>query len=231
MMQFRHVGVAALAFGLLVSITNAEPNTLTKEEKEEGFVLLFDGKTMDGWTGYSDGGNEVTGDHLSFSVKDETLSCSGKGADYWIRHDDKFGDFVFRLQYKLAPRCNSGIFLRVPGNGRPAWTAFEIQLLDDYASEKPSKHTTGSIYDVIPPNKIASKPPGQWNDVEVTCKDKHVTVIVNGETLIDADFAKLTKPIGKFSIPYAELPVNGYLGVQNHGGKIDFRNIRIKTLD
>ncbi len=53
----------------------------------------------------------------------------------------------------------------------------------------------------------------------------------NGEKVLEADFSKFTKPIGKFSFPYSELPVKGYFGLQNHGGKIAFRNIRIKALD
>jgi len=231
MIRFERVGVFVLGLGLAIPAATAGQNKLTDAEKKDGFVLLFDGKSLDNWTAYSDGGKEVKGDSLSFSVVDGEMSCSGKGGDYWIRHADQFGDFVFRLQYKLAPKCNSGIFLRVPGNGRPAWTSFEVQLLDDYVYGKATKHTSGSIFDVVAPTKNVSKPPGKWNDVEITCKGKVITCVWNGEEILKSDFSKFTKPIGKFKIPYAELPVTGYLGLQNHGGKIAFRNIRIKKLD
>ena len=76
-----------------------------------------------------------------------------------------------------------------------------------------------------------SKPAGQWNTMEVTCKGTDIIIVVNGFKVVDVDFATLTEPLGKFKTPYCKLPLKGYFGLQSHGKEIAFKNIRIKPLD
>ena len=110
-----------------------------------------------------------------------------------------------------------------------AFLGFEVQIMGD-SGEKAGKHSTGAIYDVLPPTKNMAKPEGEWNQYEITCKGPLVTVILNGEKIIDTDFSTYTKPIGKFDFPYCNLPKEGWVGVQNHGGEIWFKKIEIKEL-
>jgi len=197
----------------------------------QSYRPLFDGATLDGWTALDSKSNVISADDMSFSVQDGTLHCSGVGKDYWIREKGVYGDFILRLEYKLAKDTNSGIFLRVPDRKHPAFSGFEVQILEDYGKE-PGTHTNGAIYDVIAPCVNASVAAGEWNAVEVRCEGPRCKVVLNGKKIIDVNFddEKFSEPIGKFDFPYKDLPRKGYIGVQNHGGKVWFRNIRIREL-
>jgi hypothetical protein len=200
------------------------------QNDEAKFVPLFDGKTTDGWTPYTAGGEKVAWEECSFSVQDGSLHCSGKGKDYWISTDRKYRDFVLKLEYKLTSGANSGVFLRVPGGGHPAFTGYEIQVIDDVG--KPAdKHTSASVYDVVAPKKNMSCPIGEWNEFTIKHQGSKVTIVFNGETVIDTDFAKLTEPVGKYDFAYADMPEEGYIGLQNHGGELWYRNVRIRVLE
>jgi len=221
----------ALVVGLIPLVLGpARPGQTSPANKDEGFVRLFDGKSLQGWQRFDNAGKPVPAEQSAFSVRDGAIYCSGRGRDYWLSPKGVYGNFVLRLQYKLSPGANSGIFLRVPGTARPAYTGFEVQILDDFGRE-PTKHTSGAIYDVLTPMRNMSRKAGEWNDVEITCKGSHVMVVWNGFKVIDADFAQLTEPIGKFDFAYAKMPRRGRIGVQNHGGELWFRNVRIKRLD
>lgn len=204
-------------------------HALTGVCADEGFKPLFDGKTLSGWRPLDVTGEQVAPADSAFSVKDGILYCSGKGNDYWIVAPGTYKDFVLRLEYKLVKHANSGVFLRVPKAGHPAFLGFEVQIMGD-SGEAPTTHSTGAIYDVLTPMRNMSKPEGEWNQFQITCKGSRVRVVLNDFKVIDTDFAKLTKPIGKFTFPYSQLPKEGWLGVQNHGGEIWFRNIEVKEL-
>ncbi len=199
------------------------------KERDEGFVSLFDGKSLEGWQRYSSSGEKVPARESAFSVRDGTIYCSGRGRDYWLSPRRMYRDFVLRMQYKIGKGANSGIFLRAPGTARPAYTGFEVQIIDDFGQE-PTNHTSGAIYDVLTPMRNMSRKPGEWNDVEITCNGSHVIVVWNGFKVIDANFSQLTEPIGKFDFAYSKMPRQGRIGVQNHGGELWFRSVRIKPL-
>jgi len=76
-----------------------------------------------------------------------------------------------------------------------------------------------------------SRPPGEWNDVEITLRGLNIVVVWNGFKIIDTDFSQLTEPIGKWKMAYKDIPLSGGFGVQNHGGEVWYRNIQIKKLD
>ena len=224
------IAITLSVFGLGCSSTGQ--HGLTMVETFGGYKSLFDGKTLDNWTAVDSGSvNVITGKDTSFSVQDGLIYCSGVGKDYWIRADGEYGDFVLRLEYKVAEGTNSGIFLRVPPAKHPAFSGFEIQVLEDHGDE-PGTHSAGALYDVVAPCVNASKLAGEWNQIEVTCDGPKCSVVLNGEKIIDVNFddEMFAKPIGKYDFPYKDLPRKGALGVQNHGGKIWYRNIRIKEL-
>ena len=105
-----------------------------------------------------------------------------------------------------------------------------MQIEDDQGKDAES-HITGAIYDVVTPMYNASRPLGEWNQMEITCKENKCRVILNGLKVIDTDFDLLTTPRGKFNFPYKDLPRRGYITLQDHGTPVWYRNIRIKTLD
>ncbi len=154
-----------------------------------------------------------------------------------------FGDFDLHVEFKLgetpwwtmipfaimSPQMhgNSGVFLRVPKD-EPALRGFEVQVVGDYGWP-PSKTGTGAIYDVVAPMFNMARPVGDWNSYDISTRGTKVTVTVNGWRVIDTDFALLTAPVGKFATPYAQLPLEGQIALQDHGGEITYRNIKIRT--
>ena len=173
--------VTVLTLLLAFSLTaTAADNVLSPEEKADGFLLLFDGKTFTNWKTMTSRGKEMPPEKSNFSIVDGTLLASGSDKSYWIRYERVFSNTVLRLEYKVSQGANSGIFFRAPGgSAHPAYASFEVQILDDHG-QKAHKHGNGSIYDVITPMRNMSKPPGQWNTMEVTCKGTDIIIVVNG---------------------------------------------------
>jgi len=158
------------------------------------------------------------------------IHCMGNHHSYWIKAPGSYGDCVIRLQYKVAPGTNSGIFLRVPGTEWPAHQGFEVQVLDDYG-QPPTVNTSGSVYDVLTPMRNMSRPASEWNEVEITLINRTVVIVWNGFKIIDTDLNTLTEPIGKWDMAYKDMPLEGGFGVQNHGGEVWYRSIEVKRLD
>ncbi len=193
----------------------------SSEREDDGWVSIFNGKDLTGW--------EVMGRAKdAFYAEDGVLACNGKGGE-WIRYTEELDNFVLQLEYKVSRRANSGVFLRSQEKGHPAYTGFEVQILDDHGHPA-NTHVSGAIYDVVAPTHNMSKPTGEWNQLEITCDGPKVIVILNGTKVIDINLDEFTKPIGKFKTPYAELPRKGYIGLQDHGFPLWFRNIRLKKL-
>ena len=147
----------------------------------------------------------------------------------WLRSRKEYGDFNFRLQYRVEAGANSGVYVRVPANGNhhrdseaqpPA--GFEVQILDDsakkYAKLKPYQFC-GSVYDIAGADPKVSKAPGQWNTLEINCDGQNITTIHNGKVIVRVTPEKY--PLIKLRSP------KGYLGLQNHGGGVSFKNLRI----
>jgi Domain of Unknown Function (DUF1080) len=189
---------------------------------DEGFVSLFDGSTTKGWT-------PVAGKAENWGVKDGLLITKGDGGG-WLSTDKTYSDFVLRLEYRTKAAGNSGVFIRAPRSGDPAYTGMEIQILDDndpkYEKLKPFQYT-GSVYGVVAPERGHTKPPGEWNALEIKAAGSKVTVKVNGATVVDAD---LTKYPDSASEHPGILRKDGYIGLQSHSDPVEFRNIQIKEL-
>jgi hypothetical protein len=191
---------------------------------------LFNGKDLDGWVAegvrsYRDGGVE----RPVWTVQDGLLTCRGRGFGF-LRYDRReFGDFELHLEFRMAERCNSGIGIRTrafdPQSSRatrPSFYSYEIQLIDD-AGKAPSVHSSGSLYRYVAPRKNAMRPAGEWNVVDITCIGPRVKVVMNREVLIDVDQQTIE--------PLRAKPLKGFLCLQNHGGNIAFRDLRIRELD
>ncbi len=137
--------------------------------------------TLTGWK--ATGKQEVWGADADNMV----LFVQGGGGG-WLMTEDEYGDFELRLEYKMPKMGNSGVGLRSPLSGDPAYVGMEIQLLDDanWKGLRPAQHT-GSIYDVVPAAKVNGKPFGEWNTMRIVAKGRQIQVEQNGEKLVDAN--------------------------------------------
>jgi hypothetical protein len=138
----------------------------------------------------------------------------------------QFADFDLHLEFKVAPRANSGVFLRAQPND-PVQRGFEIQVLDDHG-KPPTKNRSGAVYDVVTPMFNMSRPAGEWNSFDISLNGHELTVVMNGWMVVHTDLSKMSDPIGKFSTPLADLPTKGLLALQDHGGEVWYRNVMIR---
>ena len=201
-------------------------------------VDLFNGKDLSGWviegpTEFDNKGNK----EQIWVAENGMITCrvNNRKSYGFLRYDKKqFADFVFSLEYRLSEKelpkqspCNSGIGIRTgvydpkKSDSPPSRAGYEIQLLDD-AMKNTDKHSTGSLYRYIAPSVKAVKPAPEWNQIEIQCKGPLIMITLNGEKIIDIDQTTVEEIKNK--------PLKGYVCVQNHGGKVDFRNLRVKEL-
>lgn len=185
---------------------------------EDGFIRMFNGIDFSGWH---------AAEH--WVVQDGVIHCTGERGN-WLRSHLLYEDFILRLEYKISPKGNSGVFLRAPLVGRQSQIGMEIQIRDDHG-RNPSTGGAGALYKIMAPAQNMSEPAGEWNEVEITCRGKRVVTVMNGVQLYDVDLddeelnAKLEedfKASGRRRF--------GHIGLQNHGKPVWFRNVRIKPL-
>ncbi len=221
-----------VAVGLLAPLlARAADNELTEQERKDGWVLLFDGKTTAGWMS---GKNPMP----AKQVEDGALNVKDQGA-YVAHTERRFADFHFSCDYKFDKGTNSGLFFRIdkPGDGGIG-RGWEVQVLDSHG-KAPSRHECGSLYEFLAPSKQAVKPAGEWNRCEVIAKGSKVQVILNGEKVIDADMDQWTEagknPDGtkhKFKWALKDMPREGHIGLSFHdkGKNAWYKNLKVKEL-
>jgi hypothetical protein len=217
-----------LLIPLLVALAHAE---------EPAERSLFDGKTLDGWVvegqkTYKDGDK----DKPVWQAKDGMISVvTDKGGYGFLRYDkQKFGDFRLSLEYRFAKpdnpkrRGNSGVGIRtVPfdpkksDKTRPSYAAYEVQLLDD-ADRPASKGSTASLYRHVAPSEQAAKAAPEWNKLIIQCVGPKIEITLNGKKVIDVDQSKIDEIKDK--------PLEGYVCLQNHGSRVDFRNVKVREI-
>lgn len=200
----------------------------TETERAEGWVSLFDGKTLDGWA--------PTGQAEGWTVDGGAIYCTVQGGGY-LHTVDQFEDFLLSIDFKIDPGVNSGIFFRWSNLADPVHTGLEMQVLDTHGKEPPEKHDCGALYDLVPPSVDAAKPAGEWNHVEITCKGPAITIDMNGQRIIDVDIDEWDTPHrnpdgtdNKFEYAWKDLPKRGHIGLQDHGGHVWYRDIKIQQL-
>ncbi|MCP4645643.1 MAG: DUF1080 domain-containing protein [bacterium] len=200
----------------------APVGTPTPRPEGDGWVDLLDAEHAPGW-------KNVTDDKDIFELSDGGLHVFGRTVlplRYVGFATESFGDFDLHLEFKLAGGANSGLFLRAHPE-EPVNRGFEVQVLDSYG-EQPTKNSCGAIYDVVTPMFNMARPAGEWNSYDISVDGSEVVVVMNGWKVIDTDFAKMTERLGKFEAPYAEMPAQGNLLLQDHGGEVWYRNILIR---
>lgn len=207
------------------SAKNNGNNQLSKEEKKEGYVLLFNGKTMDDWTGNTQ----------SYIAEDGNIAIHpelGSGGNLFTK--EEYSDFDFRFEFQLTPGANNGLGIRAPLEGDAAYVGMELQILDNTADKYKDLHPYqyhGSIYGVVPAKRGFLKPVGEWNYEEVIARGPKIKVILNGTVITDADITDAREngtPDGK-AHPGLKRD-KGHIGFLGHGDVVRFRNIRVKDL-
>jgi hypothetical protein len=197
------------------AITNSYPLV------EQGFTSIFDGKTLNGWTGSTQG----------YVVENGLLVCLKKGGGV-LRTEKIYKDFVFRFEFRNEPGGNNGVGIRLPEKGPFSREGMEIQILDDahprYAKIQPYQ-VHGSVYGVVPAKRGYLKPGGEWNREEIWIKGSHIRVTLNGGVIVDADLSKIKEPVDHHDHPGIKR-TEGYLGFLGHGSRVEFRNLRVKEL-
>ncbi len=213
--------IVPLPFVASLALLGADaPNTLTADQQRQGWILLFNGKDLSGL--------EAEGAKDSFSVDAEgNLACRGAGG--WIHSVKEYRDFRLTLEYKVSPGGNSGVFLRARKEGDPAFTGMEVQILDD-AGKPPDTHSTGALYDEVRPDKNKSKPAGEWNAYDITCLGNELRVSLNGEQLYAINL-DTTPDKHNQQARLSMRAATGFIGVQDHGSPVWFRNIKLLPLD
>jgi hypothetical protein len=185
---------------LLCSILAAQPNSLTNAEISDGWILLFDGETLFGWTPMG-GAQWRAGDGAIVADSAE----SG-----WLRSNSSFADYVFTCEFRTGAEGNSGIFLRSAAEGAPHETGYELQIWD-----KHEKFATGSLVNHLRAKKAKLKA-DQWNLYEVEARGDRFVVRLNGKKILDGRDAK--SRLGHIGLQY------------NKEKKIEFRNLKLKPL-
>jgi alpha-3'-ketoglucosidase len=208
----------------------AKDNTLTRREKREGWVLLFDG-TLKDWTT-----NEKQ--PSKNQVEDGSINPYGCG-HYMLVHKQEWSDFVLSLDFKVSKDCNSGVFLRtfpLDKDAQVGYNGIEVQVLDGSGT---GYTDMGSLYDLVKPTKNAARPLGEWNHLVITCNDNQIDVELNGEKVNHMDLnqwdrkgKRLDGSDHKFTnIAWKDHPHHGYIGLQDHGSPCWYKNIKLKPLN
>lgn len=205
-------------------------NTLTKRERSLGYKLLFDGQSLKGWS--------VTEYPNSWKVKDQTIHCTAEENSGYLYTHKQFCNFVLLIDFKIEPGVNSGVFFRWSKLSDPVNSGLEMQILDTYNKDSLGSHDCGALYDLVPPNKRAECPAGEWNHAEIECQESKVMIKFNGISVVNVDLSQWDtageNPDGssnKFKYPWKDMPYNGHIGLQNHGGRVWFRNIKLLPLN
>jgi hypothetical protein len=229
-------GFATVANGADREAASGAANTLTEQERKEGWKLLFDGKTTEGWRNYKK-------DSISdkWQVQDGALTLpKGGGGD--IITKDQFDSYELLLDWKVAPGGNSGVMFHVTEAGDTPWkTGPEIQIQDNVGGHDPQK--AGWLYQLHEPPKDpktgkpidATKPAGEWNTLRVVLDGNKGQIHMNGVKYAQFELwgDDWNQRIAKSK--FAKMPGfgqarKGHIALQDHGDPIAYRNIKIRRI-
>ena len=223
-------------------MSTSADNTLSEQDKNNGWKLLFDGNTTNGWHTY---GKQTAG--KAWKISDGAIHLDASNKQDWqtndggdILTDDEFDNFHLQLDWKIAPGGNSGVIFYINEDSvkykYPWYTGMEMQVLDNalHSDAKITKHRAGDLYDLIVSKEVV-KPAGEWNHAEIISNKGKLEFYLNGQqtlstTLWDDNWKNLVAG-SKFK-DMADFGTfkKGKISLQDHGDNVWFKNIRIKKL-
>jgi hypothetical protein len=206
-------------------------NVLTSEEAQDGWRLLFDGRTTAGWRGY-----KTDGVPDGWTVLDGALTRVASGGD--LLTTDQYEDFELALEWKLAEGGNSGIMFHVTEEGEQTYhTGPEMQVLDDerHADGANSLTSAGANYGLHAPAQKTLKPVGEWNEARLRVQDGRVEHWLNGEKIVEYELGSADWERRVAASKFNEWPLygragRGHIALQDHGDWVAYRNIRVRPL-
>lgn len=221
----------------LAAPEEAKPNTLSAKEKAEGWKLLFDGKSLDGWHNF-----KKTDVKPGWVIKDDSLVCADPHNAGDLVSADQFAAFQLELDYNISEGGNSGIIFHVTDEGGAVWaTGPEFQLEDNAKAADPER--CGWLYALYKPEidaktgkpLDATKPAGEWNHVKLVVTPKKCLHEINGVKYVEYDMSsedfKERVAKSKFgSMPLFAKSGKGYIALQGDHGSVSFRNVKIRPL-
>jgi hypothetical protein len=219
--------VAAMTFGLCASMwAQSHPNTLTSQEKKDGWILLFDGKTLDQW-------NVTPALAKVWKVADGAIASDAKGGGGTMLTKQEFSNFTLKAEFRAHPDINSGIILRspparpAPAPGEkptpaPGGPGYELQIRDrNPGNYSAGDFLTGSVVGVGKAPADVKIIPDKWNTIETTVDGDHFIVIYNGRKVVDAHDAKRASGAIGLQLAHPEDVTHA---------NIEFRNLKIRPL-
>lgn len=210
------------------------PNTLSEAERAQGWRLLFDGQTTNGWRGY-----RMSAMPTGWAVIDGALTRTGTGGDI-ITTQQYDNNWELQLEWKTEKMGNSGIFFDVIEDSTLATVYYsgpEFQILDNagHADGITPSTSAGGNYALHAPVRDVTKPLGEWNHVRLIVNGNHVEHWMNGVKLLEyelgSDDWKKRVAASKFKdMPRYGTVRRGYIALQEHGAMVAFRNIKIREI-
>jgi hypothetical protein len=213
----------------------ANPNTLSPAETKAGWKLLFDGKSTKGWRGYKKAKVPT-----AWKVADGALVFDKRPGDEGgdLVTADQYESFELQIDWKIVEGGNSGVMYHVSESETYPWqTGPEMQVLDNqrHADGKSPVTSAGSCYALFAPGKDVTRPAGQWNQARLLVDGAHVEHWLNGEKLVvyekgGSDWDERVAASKFKAMPRFGKPDKGHIDLQDHGDRVEYRNIKIRVI-
>ena len=221
---------AVLVF-LATPLTAQEHNRLTAAERAAGWQLLFDGNSLEGWRGYN---SEFM--PTGWSVENGMLTRTGPGGD--IITEQQFGDFELYLEWLVGPGGNSGVLVRaVEGQEEVYHGAPEMQILDDagHPDGRSPLTSAGSNYGLHGAPRGIVKSAGEWNSSRIVVVNNQVEHWLNGDKVVEYELGSADWLRRVANSKFAQWPEygrasRGHIGIQDHGDRVSFRNLKVREI-
>ncbi|EEF60883.1 3-keto-disaccharide hydrolase [Pedosphaera parvula] len=233
-MKLKVIALVTLLFvgtSMTVRVANAADNELTAKEKKEGWRLLFDGKSLQGWRSY----RKPDGPKQGWVVESGILKCVAGAHGGDIITVDKYNDYELQWDWMIPAKANNGIKYLVTEE-RPTAPGQEYQMIDDAIVADSPKQSTAAFYDVIAPDmKKPLKPVGEWNHSRLVIQGNHVEHWLNGKNVLTYELGSpevmTAVAASKFkkSAGFGE-KIQGYIMLTEHHDEASYRNIKIREL-
>ena len=217
---------------LATPLSAQEDNRLTTTERAAGWQLLFDGNSLTGWRGYNSE-SMPTG----WSAENGMLIRTGPGGD--IITEQQFADFELSLEWLVGPSGNSGVLFRaVEGQEEVYHSAPEMQILDDagHADGRSPLTSAGSNYGLHGVPRGIVKSAGEWNTSRIVVVNNQVEHWLNGDKVVEYELGSADWAQRVANSKFAQWPAygrasRGHIGIQDHGDRVSFRNLKIREIN